>query len=400
MAGQETQATPTKAARRKDSFAQFLFFESEACWRKGRLQGNTVGPCRQQLSPRCSRKPLCNGCAPLAAQAQKGALAAQLPLWERQIGYHVLPLPKHGMTTAFLAEEVAAGDVRDHRNSVLLSATSAIVASLMTVGLLIARGDPSSVREARVVPNELRSFLPSLVVRAADSAIAGIGLWSSISALGALQAHVSDSDHPLFMGSMMASGIIFFVGPTPPPPNPFLVGTLSSATVSLGVFFVLEKFLHPIAASGGAASALLIMYKSTGVVFPPAVALFGQMAQKATLQQELLYLFFPWLAGHATIYVWAWVFSYLRSYVRVAMMKAQLRELAENTDEELRRIFNLYDTSGDGTLDEDELKIALRKTMGVDLPIEDCRQIVAAADRDGTGTVDFDEFKNVCRQRL
>jgi Ca2+-binding EF-hand superfamily protein len=51
-------------------------------------------------------------------------------------------------------------------------------------------------------------------------------------------------------------------------------------------------------------------------------------------------------------------------------------------------------------LDADELKVALRSTLGVDLSRADCEQLVAAADKDGTETIDFDEFRQICHGML
>jgi Ca2+-binding EF-hand superfamily protein len=53
-----------------------------------------------------------------------------------------------------------------------------------------------------------------------------------------------------------------------------------------------------------------------------------------------------------------------------------------------------------GVLDADELKVALRSTLGVDLSRADCEQLVAAADKDGTETIDFDEFRQICHGML
>ena len=69
----------------------------------------------------------------------------------------------------------------------------------------------------------------------------------------------------------------------------------------------------------------------------------------------------------------------------MAFTTRQLASLGEQTDCTLREIFAKFDTSGDGALDPDELKVALRVALGVDLSKSDCQQLVAAADRDGDG---------------
>lgn len=76
------------------------------------------------------------------------------------------------------------------------------------------------------------------------------------------------------------------------------------------------------------------------------------------------------------------------------------RASSRAADKALADIFNTFDTSGDGALDADELKVALRVAIGIDLPSADCQQLVLMADKDGTGTVDFDEFRVIVRRQI
>ena len=69
-------------------------------------------------------------------------------------------------------------------------------------------------------PEILRSQLLSSA-KLADTALAGLGLWGSVSLL----AYLEPLAGPLFLDPMLASGIIFFVGPAPPNPKAFLSGT-------------------------------------------------------------------------------------------------------------------------------------------------------------------------------
>lgn len=125
------------------------------------------------------------------------------------------------------------------------------------------------------------SSLPPIAVApwAADSALAGLGLWGSISMLGALEPVIGQ---PLFLPAMAASGIIFFVGTEPPKPSGFLSGTLCSATLSLATITLLSQALPPVAAQGGAAAVLLVWYKATHSLFPPAAALAGLLSSQLT----------------------------------------------------------------------------------------------------------------------
>lgn len=90
----------------------------------------------------------------------------------------------------------------------------------------------------------------------------------------------------------------------------------------------------------------------------------------------------------------------VRSKARLSITTQQLALLGDQTDVALRSIFDKFDTSGDQALDADELKVALRAALGLDLTVDDCRRLVAMADRDGDGNVDFDEFCDICKQRL
>lgn len=75
-----------------------------------------------------------------------------------------------------------------------------------------------------------------------------------------------------------------------------------------------------------------------------------------------------------------------------ANAQAQYHELV-NDDAKLRRLFDRMDTSGDGRLDESELKVALRGAIGAELSLDDCVYIIKSVDSDGDGTIDFGEFK-------
>ena len=249
-------------------------------------------------------------------------------------------------------------------------------------------------------------LMPSAGPKAADAIIAGMGLFGSISALGILQSFTGRS---LFAPPMMASGIIFFAGATPPSPDGFLSGTLCSATVSLGALVALQPRFSPTFAQGAAAGALLCWYKATGAIYPPAAVLAGLLASASvsatgaytSLATTMRFLAFPWLAGHAWLYACAHATSLVRCQARIAMTKRALTSLGdEQSDDALQAIFTQFDTSGDGALDADELKIALRVALGVDISRDDCEKVILAADKDGTNTVDFGEFMLICRQRL
>lgn len=230
-----------------------------------------------------------------------------------------------------------------------------------------------------------------------DTSLAGVGLFGSISLLGLLEPHVG----ALFAPPMLASGIVFFISAEPPHPKGFLSGTVCSATISFGVLSLLSPHVCVASAHGGAAASLLMWYKVTGSIFPPAGVLAGLLLSTSAASGSLLatagYLAQPWLAGHMILYGGALATSALRSRVRVGLTKAALRA---HDDGALLQIFRKFDTSGDSTLDASELKVALRVALGVDMPMADCVALLAAADANGTDTVDFDEFRAICRGQL
>ena len=283
-----------------------------------------------------------------------------------------------------------------------LIAGTAVVAGACaapTVGLLESAPSPS-FNAARP-----ESQLPAIRPRMADTALAGMGLWGGCSSLCLLERMLQVR---LFAPPMMASGIIFFFGPSPPDPYGFLSGTLCAATISFATLAAASRFLPPVTASGAAAAAMLVWYKSTSTMFPPAAVLAGTLlgtisagpAGSFALVPSLSYLAFPWLAGHAWLYACALMVSQLRASARIATTQRRLQSLHDQPDDVLRNTFATFDTSGDGALDAAELKVALRAALGLEVSYSDCTALIAIADKDGTGACDFDEFKAICQQQL
>lgn len=97
------------------------------------------------------------------------------------------------------------------------------------------------------------------------------------------------------------------------------------------------------------------------------------------------------------LYACAAAVAAVRRQVRAALMMqawsaALSTEPAQLSLERLRIIFDRYDTSGDGYLDADELKIALRLSIGRDVSSADCDATILATDRNGDCLLSFDEF--------
>lgn len=230
--------------------------------------------------------------------------------------------------------------------------------------------------------------------KAVDSLLAGAGLAGTLALMGALELRLGLK---LFAPPMMASGIIFFSGSAPPNPKGFLSGTLGCGTASYVLMRALSGLVSPVAAQGCAAGALLVWYKSTACTFPPAAVLAVLMSNAvAGGATPLSFVLQPWLAGHTCLYASALAVSQLRAATALRLARHSFSALSTA---ELRKAFNELDISRDGTLDANELKIALRTAIALDLPMSSCSRLIGSADKDGSGTIDFKEFEAICRAK-
>uniref|UniRef100_A0A7S4BL76 EF-hand domain-containing protein n=1 Tax=Chrysotila carterae TaxID=13221 RepID=A0A7S4BL76_CHRCT len=67
--------------------------------------------------------------------------------------------------------------------------------------------------------------------------------------------------------------------------------------------------------------------------------------------------------------------------------------------EEIREAFKLYDTDDSGTIDADELKVAMR-AMGFEPKRDEVRRMIQESDRDGSGTISFETFQSVMATKM
>merc|ERR1712139_609129 len=65
--------------------------------------------------------------------------------------------------------------------------------------------------------------------------------------------------------------------------------------------------------------------------------------------------------------------------------------LTEDQVAEIKEEFDIFDTDGSGSIDTNELKVAM-KALGMDAKSEEIRKLINDIDSDGDGTIDFDEF--------
>ena len=198
---------------------------------------------------------------------------------------------------------------------VLLGCCHAI--TLPPTPLLALRGGAND-RQALVLKG---SGLPPLD-KVVDACLAGLGLAGSCALLGVMEPRFGVK---LFVPPMMASGILFFSPVKPPSPKGILSGTVGCASVSAVVFSLLSGAVSPAAASGAAAGALLMWYKATECIFPPAavvcVLMAGQAGQASGLKAltspaGLNWLATTWLGGHACMYAGAMGTAVVRGKAR------------------------------------------------------------------------------------
>merc|ERR1711920_611733 len=67
--------------------------------------------------------------------------------------------------------------------------------------------------------------------------------------------------------------------------------------------------------------------------------------------------------------------------------------------EEIREAFKLYDTDESGTIDADELKVAMR-AMGFEPKRDEVRRMIMESDRDGSGTITLETFQSVMAGKM
>ena len=74
-------------------------------------------------------------------------------------------------------------------------------------------------------------------------------------------------------------------------------------------------------------------------------------------------------------------------------------ELTEEQKQEIKEAFDLFDTDGSGTIDQKELKVAMR-ALGFEPKKEEIMKMIRDADQDNSGVIDFPEFLDMMTQRM
>ena len=68
--------------------------------------------------------------------------------------------------------------------------------------------------------------------------------------------------------------------------------------------------------------------------------------------------------------------------------------MSEGQKQEIKQAFDLFDTSGSGTIESKELKVALR-ALGFEPSKEEIKNLIGKFDKDGTMRIDFHEFLDI-----
>lgn len=67
------------------------------------------------------------------------------------------------------------------------------------------------------------------------------------------------------------------------------------------------------------------------------------------------------------------------------------KKLTDQQKQEIKEAFDLFDTDGSGSIDENELRVAM-KALGFEAKDEEVHKMIVDVDEDGNGGVEFDEF--------
>eukprot|EP00343_Euplotes_focardii_P001456 CAMPEP_0205804112 /NCGR_PEP_ID=MMETSP0205-20121125/6911_1 /ASSEMBLY_ACC=CAM_ASM_000278 /TAXON_ID=36767 /ORGANISM="Euplotes focardii, Strain TN1" /LENGTH=169 /DNA_ID=CAMNT_0053073155 /DNA_START=34 /DNA_END=544 /DNA_ORIENTATION=- len=68
--------------------------------------------------------------------------------------------------------------------------------------------------------------------------------------------------------------------------------------------------------------------------------------------------------------------------------------LSESQKAEIKEAFDLFDTSGSGTIEAKELKVALQ-ALGFEPSREEIEKLISGVDKDKSGKIDFHEFLDI-----
>jgi len=74
-------------------------------------------------------------------------------------------------------------------------------------------------------------------------------------------------------------------------------------------------------------------------------------------------------------------------------------DLSEEQKSDIREAFNLFDTSGSGSIDTKDLKVAMR-ALGFEPRKEEIKKMICDVDKENSGTLTFDNFLNLMARKI
>merc|ERR1712004_547248 len=75
------------------------------------------------------------------------------------------------------------------------------------------------------------------------------------------------------------------------------------------------------------------------------------------------------------------------------------KELTEEQKQEIKEAFDLFDTDGSGTIDQKELKVAMR-ALGFESKRDEIKKMIADVDQNGSGVIEYSEFLEMMTQKM
>eukprot|EP00465_Bigelowiella_longifila_P012073 CAMPEP_0185261852 /NCGR_PEP_ID=MMETSP1359-20130426/10165_1 /TAXON_ID=552665 /ORGANISM="Bigelowiella longifila, Strain CCMP242" /LENGTH=167 /DNA_ID=CAMNT_0027848623 /DNA_START=52 /DNA_END=555 /DNA_ORIENTATION=+ len=77
----------------------------------------------------------------------------------------------------------------------------------------------------------------------------------------------------------------------------------------------------------------------------------------------------------------------------------KVSELTAEQKQEIREAFDLFDTDGSGSIDKNELKVAMR-ALGFEPKKEEIAKMIQDIDKDNSGEIDFPEFLEMMTAKM
>merc|ERR1711934_307121 len=80
-------------------------------------------------------------------------------------------------------------------------------------------------------------------------------------------------------------------------------------------------------------------------------------------------------------------------------LQTMASELSDQRVRECKEAFDLFDTDGSGTIDQKELKVAMR-ALGFESKRDEIKKMIADVDQNGSGVIEYTEFLDMMTQKM